>query len=120
MLGMTEPSKDGENCTFFIFRLPHIFMSELISAKEVFLLNKFVVVPVRPKLPLIPYYPGRVFQKALPPIITLQGFVHYRYSSEVQGKIFANYYTLCKLTPKEPIFSSFYFMIEDYTDVMKI
>lgn len=70
MLGMTEPfipnERNGENCTFFIFRLQHIFMSELVSAREVFLLNKLVAIPVRLKLPLIPYYPGRVFQKALP------------------------------------------------------
>lgn len=104
VLGMTEPRKDGENWAFSVSRLQHIFMSALISAREVFLLNELVVIPVRLKLPLTLCYPIRVFQKALTPIITLQGFVHYRPSSEVQGKVFTNCYTLCQLTPQKLIF----------------
>lgn len=96
--------KMGKIEHFSVSRLQHIFMSALISAREVFLLNELVVIPVRLKLPLTLCYPIRVFQKALTPIITLQGFVHYRPSSEVQGKVFTNCYTLCQLTPQKLIF----------------
>lgn len=58
---------------------------------SIFPLNE-VVILLRLTLSLSPWYPDGVFQKGLTANITLQGFVHYRSSSEVQGKVFANYY----------------------------
>lgn len=102
-LKVTKPSQDGQNWTFFILRFQHIFMSELISAREVFLLNEVVVVPVRFKLSFTPYYPGGMFQKTLTPIIILQGFVHCR-SYEVQGRYLQIATHNALLTPRKLIF----------------
>lgn len=104
VLEMTAPSQDGQNSTFFTLRFQHIFMSELISAREVFLLNEVVVVPVRFKRSPTPYYPGGMFQKTLTRIIILQGFVHCRSHSEVQGRYLQIATHNALLTPRKLIF----------------
>lgn len=71
-----------------------------------------VVILIRLKLFLPPWYPDRVWEEGLIPITTLQGAVHYGSSSEVQGKVFANCYPQCTTNPQEVnFFQSFCFMM---------